>query len=289
MDYLTWEGIRNLATCEVLNCGDQMAIVRSDPQRPVIKWYHQRALMASIPPTAPTAGEIVYARAGWRAPWRALLVQHVTQPIVLVSAFCDTTIKPTAVDEMFQPGSPVTHWFGVQAMATHPHLTAMPLGVEGSVVPYLEAGERCATRDTLLYLNYQVRTQERAQLWSSFARRPWVTADRWTEANAAHCVSQMGRSKFVLSRAGNAWDCYRTYEAIHMGAIPIVKRQRPISDVCEDLPVLMVDVWNEISRERLEREWEIRNMRTNLRDLRTLTLGYWRERIQAMAKEVGRG
>ena len=92
----------------------------------------------------------------------------------------------------------------------------------------------------------------------------------------------MGRSKFVLSPAGNAWDCYRTYEAIHMGAIPIVKRCRPISDVCEDLPVLMVDDWNEISPERLEREWETRQPK----DTRTLTLGYWRERIQEMAQSL---
>jgi hypothetical protein len=67
-----------------------------------------------------------------------------------------------------------------------------------------------------------------------------------------------------------------------MGAIPIVRRQRPASDVCEPLPVLMVDDWREVTPERLRREWDQRQAK----DTRTMTLSYWREQIQGKAKSL---
>ena len=52
-------------------------------------------------------------------------------------------------------------------------------------------------------------------------------------------------SKFVLSPPGNGFDCHRTWEAIYLGAIPIVKREYwPFSSY--ELPVLVVNDWNEM-------------------------------------------
>jgi hypothetical protein len=52
-------------------------------------------------------------------------------------------------------------------------------------------------------------------------------------------------SKFVLSPPGNGIDCHRTWEAIYLGAIPIVKKTYwPFNNY--DLPVLVVNDWNEI-------------------------------------------
>lgn len=52
-------------------------------------------------------------------------------------------------------------------------------------------------------------------------------------------------SKFVLSPPGNGLDCHRTWEAIYLGAIPIVKREYwPFSSY--ELPVLVVNDWSEM-------------------------------------------
>ena len=88
-------------------------------------------------------------------------------------------------------------------------------------------------------------------------------------------AAQLGRSQFVLSPPGQGWDCYRTYEAIAMGAIPIVKRYPPCSDVLDGLPALVVDRWADITPERLQHAWETRPTP----DLSKLTLEYWRDRI----------
>lgn len=286
-DLLTWQGIRALASVEALNLGQQMALVEMDHRRPPIKWAHQRHWVKQARPTTPTAGTIVYARAAWRAPWRSQLVQRIQAPVVLLTTFYDPTIKECATEEMFQDGSPIRHWFGVQAATTHPMLTAMPVGVEGHIVPMIQSTEQRATRDIPLYLNFKIdHTVQHAgepvrqTLWRQFAPQPWVTADPWVKSGEAPYLRQLGRSRFVLSPPGFGWDCYRTYEAVAMGAIPIVQRKQPMTDVCESLPCLLVDDWAEVTQERLAREWENKQPK----DTRTLTLTYWRERILEAAK-----
>lgn len=55
------------------------------------------------------------------------------------------------------------------------------------------------------------------------------------------------KSRFVISPPGNGPDCHRTWEAMYLGAVPIVlNRYWPFSP--EDLPVLCVNEWTEIPR-----------------------------------------
>jgi hypothetical protein len=52
-------------------------------------------------------------------------------------------------------------------------------------------------------------------------------------------------SRFVLSPPGNGYDCHRTWEAIYLGAIPIVKRQFwPFEHM--NLPVIIIDDWENL-------------------------------------------
>jgi hypothetical protein len=64
----------------------------------------------------------------------------------------------------------------------------------------------------------------------------------------------MVKYKFVLSPPGNGIDCHRTYEAIALGCIPIVKSS-PLDPLYEGLPVIIVQDWSEVTRELLEKEY----------------------------------
>jgi hypothetical protein len=54
----------------------------------------------------------------------------------------------------------------------------------------------------------------------------------------------MRKSLFVPSPAGNGLDCHRTWEALYLGAVPVVLK----SEFCGDStwPVLVIDHWDEI-------------------------------------------
>lgn len=65
----------------------------------------------------------------------------------------------------------------------------------------------------------------------------------------------VANSKFVVSPPGNGVDCHRTWEAIYLGAVPIVLRKFwPFSKY--SLPVMIVDNWEEVP-DRLDEEFAV--------------------------------
>jgi hypothetical protein len=261
MGWLTWQAVRALADAEVAKAKDAVRFVsRTDPTRPKL----------SVPLDP---GCVLYARDSWRAPWRTSLKQ-VPVPCVLVTAFHDAHVQPHA-REMFD--GLIRRWFAVQVNTTHPRLTAMPIGIDGRDVPTFDAADRRVERDILLLANFQPRTPERKALTTWCAGQDWITTSPWRgpqpSMSVASYAALLGRSRFVLSPMGRGWDCYRTYEAIAMGAIPIVKRQRPLSDVVDGLPALVVDDWHQVTPERL-RAYQPSG------DTTRLTLAYWQAQIE---------
>ena len=53
------------------------------------------------------------------------------------------------------------------------------------------------------------------------------------------------QAKFVVSPPGNGPDCYRTWEAIYLGAVPIVLRASLAESLHSSLPIWAVDDWDE--------------------------------------------
>jgi hypothetical protein len=87
----------------------------------------------------------------------------------------------------------------------------------------------------------------------------------------------MTKYSFVLSPAGVGLDCHRTWEALCLGCIPIVKMVN-FTKLFEDLPVLMVTDWSEVTDELLQKTLATFSERTFNYD--KLTLGYWTELIR---------
>jgi hypothetical protein len=81
---------------------------------------------------------------------------------------------------------------------------------------------------------------------------------------------------FVVSPEGRGMDCSRTWEALALGCIPIVKRS-PICGLFADLPVLIVDDWSEVRRERLEKY--VHELTARRFDYSALLLDTWTRKI----------
>ena len=59
---------------------------------------------------------------------------------------------------------------------------------------------------------------------------------------------------FVISPMGHGFDCHRTWEALWMSSVPIVKTS-PIDALYDSLPVVIVDTWSQITESNLK-EWQ---------------------------------
>lgn len=70
--------------------------------------------------------------------------------------------------------------------------------------------------------------------------------------NRGQCWERSTSNAFVLSPFGNGFDCHRTWETLMLGSIPIVKSPQ-FEKMFEGLPVLMVERWEDITLELLEK------------------------------------
>lgn len=82
---------------------------------------------------------------------------------------------------------------------------------------------------------------------------------------------------FVISPHGNGLDCHRTWEALILGCIPIVKKSK-IDNLYEDLPVLIVNSWKDINEKLLTKT--INNFKNKNFNYERLTLKYWIDQIR---------
>ena len=81
-----------------------------------------------------------------------------------------------------------------------------------------------------------------------------------------------GNCAFVLSPYGNGYDCHRTWEALCLGAIPIMKAPN-FKELFEDLPVLNVNEWSDITEELLKRT--LNEFKERKFNYKKLTRSYW--------------
>ena len=104
---------------------------------------------------------------------------------------------------------------------------------------------RFQSRDIEVLCSFSVNTnlKERAEAWNfctsldnAFLMPAFTTPAKYR--------SLVARSKFVISPPGNGADCHRTWEAIYLGAVPIVLREYWGYEHWK-LPVLIVDNWSE--------------------------------------------
>ncbi|MBZ5557892.1 MAG: hypothetical protein LAO77_11515 [Acidobacteriia bacterium] len=94
-------------------------------------------------------------------------------------------------------------------------------------------------------------------------------------------LSEYARHVFVISPHGYGLDCYRTWEALLMGCIPIVKRS-PLDDLYRGLPVAIVDDWRAVTRANLDR-WlgQFASTVDRAHVLRVLSADYWLKQIRS--------
>jgi hypothetical protein len=83
---------------------------------------------------------------------------------------------------------------------------------------------------------------------------------------------------FVLSPHGNGLDCHRTWEALVLGCIPIVKTSK-IDKLYEELPVLIVNDWSDISYHLLETT--VNDFSNKKFNYEKLMLSYWINKIKS--------
>lgn len=237
----------------------------------------------------------------------AQAINQIPCPIVLVSGDADedapTNIFASEQDFLsFIQNPKILHWFAQNGVVRHSKFSQIPIGLDYHT---MSQGPT--------HWGPQISPAEQEQLLQQIARAALPLAQRKLKAHANFhflMTTKYGADRvrarelispsmvdyepqrvdrkttwenqskyaFVISPHGNGLDCHRTWEALCLGCIPIV-RTSPMDSLFEGLPVYIVQDWNEVTEENLRNVLADFSKRTF--DLNRLTLSYWMNQINA--------
>ncbi len=234
-------------------------------------------------------------------------LEQIPCPIVLVTGDADedapTNIFASERDFLsFIENPKILHWFAQNGVVRHPKFSQIPIGLDYHTMS-----------QGLTHWGAQISPVEQEQVLQKISREALPLAQRRLKAHANfhfQMTTKYGADRlrakelispslvdyepqrtdrkttwenqvkyaFVISPHGNGLDCHRTWEALCLGCIPIV-RTSPIDGLFEGLPVYIVQDWSEVTEDNLKKVLADFSQRTF--DLNRLTLSYWMNQINA--------
>jgi len=191
----------------------------------------------------------------------------------------------------------LVHWFGQNILFEDPRVSPMPIGLENRYygnsgkVERIERIKRLAPeKRTRIFCSLNVATNrvERVPALAAVREHPLGVGIEH-RISVEEFQTLMASCKFALSPPGNGWDCHRTWEALYLGTVPIVKKSG-WSDYFVDLgiPMLAVASWEELAAfdEAYLDAW-YEEHRSGF-DSAPLFLDYWKKAIEAKAAQAVR-
>ena len=225
---------------------------------------------------------------------------HIRVPYLLLSDTADVSIAHGPdVDALLGERSQLRHWWAVDnEVLDSPKLEGLPLGVMDSlelgnkgqprsvqfhanVTEYLRvlgASQR-QRKSSWLMMQMTETHPERRRVRAHFAKG-WgdgevrLTAERAGKINVRSYLDMLGQHRFVLSPRGNGLDAHRTWEALLVGAIPIV-RSTALNPLYDGLPVLVVNDWPDVTPALLREFYANHSHRAPLYQYEKLFADYW--------------
>ena len=168
------------------------------------------------------------------------------------------------------------HWWKMHLEGSTPHEQ------EELLLSYRKKGKPLIERKCHIWSNCHHRLDRYGQRENSINIIPrHIISWEPDYLNRGQCWEKTIANAFVLSPFGNGFDCHRTWETLLLGSIPIVKSPQ-FEKMFEGLPVLMVERWEDITLELLEKtqkefadkEWKWEK----------LSLSYWSNQWQSHLK-----
>lgn len=210
---------------------------------------------------------------------------RITNPYILITH--NATLN---TDESFVQyiDDKIIHWFAKNGLFEHPKFTPLPLGLEnksyyGSGIPTDFKRFRrkmVSKKNRILYkFNTSTNTEEREPVLQTLQSHPFAdTHQDWLAPNAY--LKRLQTYAFVCSPPGKGEDCHRTWEAMYLGVIPIVKKT-PLTVSFEKtgLPMVLLDSWDELQYFDTLTLQTIQSSFSQKKECPALWMDYWQELI----------
>jgi hypothetical protein len=208
-------------------------------------------------------------------------LKKIKKPFVLITAMDDSTF-PTEMDSEFMndinENEHFKHWFAINKIIPNDNkFTSIPYGLDHWTIttkPYfgeniqsyeeqnnnlqsiIDKSQHFTKRIPKIYANFHLNKTDgrhgefRSKLINIIPNE--IVFYEPSTISRTECYNNMIKYSFVVSPYGNGYDCIRSYEALCLGCIVILKKDF-LNIIYEDLPVLFVDNWEDINEELLNK------------------------------------
>lgn len=230
------------------------------------------------------------------------VLSKINRDFVLISGDSDLPISSPSLGTAFQviADHPRLHaWFAQNRDADHPKIYSLPIGLDfhsrwsnpqiwggGFALPALQETElrvilSCSPswqdRVPRAYCNWTATLDRGDRAECKAKADPRACYYQTTTLSRSETWQEQSNYKFVISPSGAGMDCHRTWEALALGCVPIVKRH-PYCDLFSGLPVIIVDDWSEVTTELLIHQHDY--LQSKSFDYSGLLLRSWQARIR---------
>jgi len=255
-------------------------------------------------------GAIVYVNSSAIPDFIARAWPSIRVPIVLVSGDCDETVPVDILRESeldaFLMDSRLLAWFAQNAIQISPKIHQLPIGLDyhtlsdnekhpwgpkqtpvqqETILTLIKARKSFLERKRGAHANFQfsMRTryaQDRRDALGNLDKS-LVHYESEPTSRFITWANQAGY-QFVISPQGGGVDCHRTWEAMSLGCIPIVKTSF-LDSMFKDLPVLIVKSWASVTPDLLAGCVAAYRTKGAAEVPPKLLLSYWVQKIRAAA------
>jgi hypothetical protein len=243
------------------------------------------------------------------------VLPHINYKFILITGDGDETIPNDMFDEetffSIINNKKIIHWYSINCIEEyHPKLSLIPIGVnyhsssfgefcgwhKSAISPLEQEIEIQKIKDNSLpfyerkmkcYSNfYYGINNDPLNVYNKFGNPRKNALEKIKPDLVFYEIDKIGRSEtwenqskyaFVLSPMGNGMDTHRTWEALILGCIVIVKKS-PLDSLYENLPVLIVNDWADITENLLKET--IENFKEKVFNYDKITLKYWINKIK---------
>lgn len=174
----------------------------------------------------------------------------------------------------------VAKWFAINVNHEHENLAPIPLGLANahcSITLKIDNIKKDISRkEKLLYINHRVQTNlsKRKYLYDFFNTNEWCTVDQ-PNLTLEQFSENISKHHYILCPVGNGIDTHRLWESLYSDVIPVVEKHINYKNM-QELPILFVDSFREITKEFLQNNLNI----FTSKNAEQLDIGWWKKYIQ---------
>jgi hypothetical protein len=209
-------------------------------------------------PSAVFNGDVIFLKTDYVDFFFNVIHPHIPVSYILLTHNSDCAIDAKYCK--YLDNEKLIAWFAQNAMIEHKKLIPIPIGLANrhwshGDIGILEAVMATShAKNIMLYMNYAVSTNiaQRQAVCDIFQHKSFCYVAQ--KKSFRDYLTDIASSQFVLSPPGNGFDCHRTWEALYLGAIPLVQSSS-MNKAFEGMPVIIVDNWRWVTKEFLEQKY----------------------------------